>query len=905
MSANFRRLPPAGARRGSGLRRAGAGLAALLLTQALAAPPLVFAQGVAPAAKNGGAVRDAKGDLRINLVNVDIASAVQAVAAATGQNFIVDPRVKGQITLQFEQPVSPAQVYRALLTQLRLAGYAVVEHDGVYQVVPEADAKLQSGPVGVGLAPQSVPGRGDQVVTQIFQLRNAAASSLLPVLRPLISPNNTINVSPSGNALVITDYADNLKRIARIIAALDVPSGSEVTVVPLRYAVASELAPTLQKLIDLQSGSSGVVPGAPNAPQGAAVIAGSGAMRAVIIPEDLSNSLIVRATNGAQLGEIERMIKRLDRPQADEDNIHVVYLRNANATDLARTLRGVLARGEGGSALSGTRSGATGNLRGNPGSNPQQPGLSGLTGANSSGMGNDSAGLGQAPEFSSTETGATLTLPSGGTVYADNALNALIINAPQPVYQQLRRVIEKLDVRRAQVYVEALIAEVDANKAAQLGIQWQSIAASAGNNNAIVGGTNFGTGGSNIINLQAAISGGGSAAGQALASGSLALPNGLNIGVLHNFAGIVTLGLLANFLQTHDGANILSAPNLMTLDNQEAKIVVGQNVPFITGQYAQTGSTATVTPFQTIERKDVGLTLKVRPQITAGNTIKMDVYQEVSSISSQSNSAGIITNKRSIQTAVLVNDGQTIVLGGLMQDNVTENNSKIPGLGDIPGLGALFRSNSRSAQKTDLMVFLRPIIVRSEDAGSLISQQRYDTMRGLQQGAQLPPQFAMPNLPGPILPSLSAPQNEPPGAATPPSAAAAMDTAMLPPATAQAASAGNVLQYVTARNSEGSTLVDIAFRDTVGSAPAVFAMTDPARLVLDFAGARTPSRNLLQTFDAGPLQSAQLMDGQGKARVILNLGQAVSYTTAQQGNHVLVTLLPEPPSAPPKPPTAR
>ena len=858
-------------------------LLVLLLVPLLMLQP-VMAQAPSPSGTAGDAKRSANGDLTINLVNADIASAVQAVAAATGRNFIVDPRVKGQVTLQFEKPVPPQKVFQALLTQLRLAGFAVVEHDGVFQVVPEADAKLQSGPVGVGLAPSHIPGRGDQVVTQIFQLRNASANSLLPVLRPLISPNNTINVSPSGNALVVTDYADNLKRIARIIAALDVPTGTEVTVVPLTYAVASDLAPTLQKLIDMQTVSA-ATPGAAGAQVAAA---SSGAMRAVILPETASNSLIVRATNGAQLAEIEQMIRRLDRPQNDQDNIHVVYLRNANAADLARTLRGVLAAQGSGSATEGpSQTKSLGNSQNQGNANN----ASGLSSSGSSST--TSPGLGQTPDFTSTGSDATVNLPQGGTVYADNALNALIINAPQPVYMQLRRVIERLDVRRAQVYVEALIAEVDANKAAQLGIQWQSIAASSGNNNAIVGGTNFGTGGSNIINLQAGLSSGGSTAGSAITSGTLTIPNGLNIGVLHNFAGVVTLGLLANFLQTHDGANILSAPNLMTLDNEEAKIVVGQNVPFITGQYAQTGSTATVTPFQTIERKDVGLTLKVRPQITAGGAIKMDVYQEVSSISSQSNSAGIITNKRSIQTAVLVNDGQTIVLGGLMQDNVSENNSKIPGLGDIPGIGALFRSNSRTATKTDLMVFLRPIVVRTENQGNILSQQRYDTMRGLQGNAQLPAQLGMPDMPGPVMPSLRDDGGGAPAGASAPGSASTQSSASTKAMSRGGPTAANALQSLQAQAQAGATEVEIGFSQPLAAPPTAFTLSDPIRLILDFQGAQSQLSSKTQSFDLGPLQSASVMDGQGKTRVILNLSQTTRYVTEVRGTHLRVTLTPQ------------
>lgn len=874
--------PNSHARRGIS-RRIGR-VVALLLVPLLMLQPVMAQAPSGTAGKTDQAKRSANGDLTINLVNVDIASAVQAVAAATGRNFIVDPRVKGQVTLQFEKPVPPRKVFQALLTQLRLAGFAVVEHDGVFQVVPEADAKLQSGPVGVGLAPSHIPGRGDQVVTQIFQLRNASASSLLPVLRPLISPNNTINVSPSGNALVVTDYADNLKRIARIIAALDVPTGTEVTVVPLSYAVASDLAPTLQKLIDMQT----VTSSGPGAPGVQAAFVGSGAMRAVILPETASNSLIVRATNGAQLAEIEQMIRRLDRPQNDQDNIHVVYLRNANAADLARTLRGVLAAQGGGGSTGGAsqNKSPTGSQGMSAGNNPSSS-TSGSSGATS-------PGLGQAPEFAATGGDSTVTLPQGGTVYADNSLNALIINAPQPVYMQLRRVIERLDVRRAQVYVEALIAEVDANKAAQLGIQWQAIAGSAGNNNAIYGGSNYGTGGSNIINLQAAISGGGTAAGTAIASGSLAIPNGLNIGLLHNVAGLATLGLLANFLQTQDGANILSAPNLMTLDNEEAKIVVGQNVPFITGQYAQTGSSATVTPFQTIERKDVGLTLKVRPQITAGGAIKMDVYQEVSSISSATNAAGIITNKRSIQTAVLVNDGQTIVLGGLMQDNVSSNDSKIPGLGDIPGLGALFRSNSRTATKTDLMVFLRPIVVRTEDQGNALSQQRYDTMRGMQDKAQLPWQLGMPEMPGPVLPSI---QVDTGAAPTPPMALGAASGAAAAPSTlampSAASGAANALQSLQAQSKADATVVELGFSQPLAAPPTAFTLSDPIRLVLDFQGAHSQLSSKTQSFQLGPLQSASVVDGQGKTRVIFNLTQTTRYATEVQGKQLRVILTPQ------------
>ncbi|MDE2119195.1 MAG: type II secretion system secretin GspD, partial [Betaproteobacteria bacterium] len=711
---------------------------AWLISAALGVAPLAGAQEAPAGAAARGHDAPAHAPMTIDLVHAEIAGAVQAVAAATGRNFIVDPRVKGQITLQFKTPVPPEKVYLALLTQLRLAGYAVVENDGVFRVVPEADARLQTTPVGVGNSLARIPGRGDQVVTQVFELRNQSASNLLPVLRPLISPNNTINVDPGSNALVITDYADNMRRLARIIAGLDVPTGSEVDVVPLHHALASELAPTLEKLIALQGSASDSRAPQARAPSPGGLTSSSG-MRAVVLPDATSNSLIVRASNGAQLMQIEQMISKLDRPAPDgNDDIHVVYLHNASAPSLAKVLEGVL------SNMQGSAGGNTGSLQE---SSRQALGAAAAGGAGggsysgSSSMGSSysgggggskqGGGLGVAPDFGAPAESKSVALPQGGSVYADVAMNALIINAPPPVYRQLRKVIARLDVRRVQVYVQALIVEVDANKAAQLGVQWQSAAGSAGNNNAVIGGTNFGSGGSNIINLQAAIASGN--VGTAISNG-IVPPTGLNIGILHNIAGVASLGLLANFLESHDGANVLSQPNLMTLDNETAKIVVGQNLPFSTGSYTQTGSSSNPTnPFTTYERKDVGLTLQIRPQVTAGNVIKLDVFTEDSTVAPASTAAAAaaaasglyVTNMRSIRTSVLVDSGQTLVLGGLMKDQIQSNHSKIPGLGDIPLFGLLFGSKSRSATKTDLMVFLRPIVVRDETTGSELTTTDY------------------------------------------------------------------------------------------------------------------------------------------------------------------------------------
>jgi len=334
---------------------------------------------------------------------------------------------------------------------------------------------------------------------------------------------------------------------------------------------------------------------------------------------------------------------------------------------------------------------------------------------------------------------------TGGQIQADPATNSLIISAPEPQYRQLRAVIDQLDGRRAQVFVESLIAEVNADKAAEFGIQWQGVLGQKGAGTVGVLGTNFGSGGKNIITL----------ASQG-ASGSVAPGTGINLGLLNKTAGIYVLGFLANFLESTGDGNILSTPNLLTLDNEEAKIVIGQNVPFVTGQYTNnnSGGSGSVNPFQTIERKDVGLTLRVKPQISENGTVKLQIFQEVSSVqpSSINSSTGLITNKRSIESNVLVDDGAIVVLGGLLQDEYAGNQDKIPGVGDVPFFGNLFKSESRSRKKTNLMVFLRPVVVRDAQVSDALSLDRYELMRAAQKDAQPAPSKLVPINEAPVLP---------------------------------------------------------------------------------------------------------------------------------------------------------
>jgi general secretion pathway protein D len=334
---------------------------------------------------------------------------------------------------------------------------------------------------------------------------------------------------------------------------------------------------------------------------------------------------------------------------------------------------------------------------------------------------------------------------TGGQIQADPSTNSLIITAPEPQYRQMRAVIDKLDTRRAQVFVESLIAEVNAERAAEFGIQWQGALGKAGDSVIGLLGSNFGTAGKNILNLAAGA-----------ASGTVVPGKGLNFGMAQQQGGVYVLGFLARFLEENGEGNVLSTPNLLTLDNEEARIIIGQNVPFVTWQFTNTGSTTgTVNPFQTIERKDVGLTLRVKPQISENGTVKLGIYQEVSSVvaSTVNSTTGPSTNKRSIESNVLVQDGQIVVLGGLLQDEYSGNVEQVPGLGNIPVIGNLFKSQSRGRKKTNLMVFLRPVVVRDARQTEALAQDRYDMMRTLQQQAQPEPSRILGINEAPVLPA--------------------------------------------------------------------------------------------------------------------------------------------------------
>ncbi len=635
----------------------------------------------------------AEEQVSLNFVDADIAEVIKAVSQITQRNFLVDPRVKGTINIVSATPIPAPLAYDTLLSALRLQGFAAVESNGVTKVMPEADAKLYIPGIG------SKNGSSDKLVTRVFMLHHESAAQLVPILRPLIAPNNIVVAYPNNNALVVTDYASNLKRIEQIVASIDRPQAAAPISIPVKYASAMDVAQTINRLML----------------DGSVMATGSAdsSQRFMLMADARTNSLLLNTDSPARIARVQELVAKLDVKTSAPGNIHVVYLKNSEATKLALTLHAVL-------------SGDTAST-----STPVTP-VTPVTGA------------------PGTPVVANAASSGGGMIQADAATNALIITASDAVYNNLRAVVEMLDVRRAQVFVEALIAEVTADKAAEFGVQWQAL---NGINNAganVIGGTNFGAAaaGGNII----------TAAGNIGTVGQ-----GLNIGIVKGtttipgLGTVLNLGMLAKFLETDANANILSTPNLLTLDNEEAKIIIGQNVPFITGSYAQTGGAATATPFQTIERKDVGLTLRIKPQISQGGTVRLQVYQEVSSVQNQTinNAAGVITNKRSLESTVLVEEGQIIVLGGLIQDSVTNGEDKVPLLGDIPVLGNLFRHETRRHTKTNLMVFIRPYVMRDSQAHQGLTQDRYDYLRGAQQQGQLPSRPMLPDMQAPALPPLS------------------------------------------------------------------------------------------------------------------------------------------------------
>ena len=744
----------------------------------MATPPMAPPPMAAPAdgAPVEGLKVQADDTVTLNFVGADIQAVIRAVAEITGMNILLDPRVTGTVNIVAPKPVPRNLVFPILESALRAQGFTAIAGDsGLIRVVPEAEAKFHAG------TGESGSGLGDQMRTEVFRLDFEQAQQMVTALRPLVSPNNVINAFPATNTLVVTDYTENINRIRRLIASVDQPNPGELFTIKLRHASAIDVLQTIAHVMP-EVRASGLPPAAPgtgatagagtppNAPQAAQA---NGNERVLITVESRSNSLLVRSYNSALAGRIRQLVESLDTPTSSLGNLHVIYLRNAEATRIAETLRGILGAQSGNQQRGLTGSpfaqgqGGIGGQGGFGGSG--NGAIGGVSSAGTSGQ-STSGGFGGAASMSASSrssTGVTGAAPTGftaggATVQAYPEMNSLVVVAPDYLYNQLRVAIDQLDARRTQIYIEALIVEVTSSKATEFGIQWQNLNGGATNGTAVIGSSNFSS---------SSFGGGGAANITAISQNPLSAGPGLNLGIMNGSVSIggtqiLNLGFLARALEQDSGANILSTPTLLTLDNEEAQIVVGQNIPIVTGSYT-TASSGSSNPFTTVDRQDVGLMLRVRPQVTQGGGVKMQLYEENSTVvaSSVNSTQGIITNKRSLSSTILIDDGQVIVIGGLIQDDVENTTQSVPILGSLPIIGNFFRYENRTRNKTNLMVFLRPVVLRDGQSAAGLTGDRYNYIRGVQQSVKWPERFALPEYPAPNLPEQF---NRPPQNVTPP-----------------------------------------------------------------------------------------------------------------------------------------
>lgn len=675
---------------------------------ALLAALVALAAWVRPVTAAGPArTAPAKQDrVELKFVHADIEGVAQALGATLGRTFVVDSRVKGRITVFTPRPVTRAAAYDVFLGALRTQGFATVDEDGLTRIVPEADARTRPGTLVDDRGPAA---RGSTMVTRIFRLRYESAGQMATLLRPMVPGANALIAHAASNSLVITDYASSLARIEQIVAALDQPGQDQPTVVRLENASAVDVAQVVNRAL-----GDGPGPAAAAAGSGTPPAPGEPALRLTAVADPRSNSVILRSGSPSRIARARELIAELDTPPRNGPNIRVIPLKYADATKLAAVLRGVVSA-----------------TPGSPG--PADPSAAAV------------------PAVTGTPPGAGAgSFGSAWIVQPDPSNNALVVNAPDAVYNAVRAAVEQMDARRPQVWIEALLVELTAEKAAEFGVQWQALDGVANGGTRGIGGTNFGNPGEGRNILDAARNLG-------------TVGRGLNVGVVSGTAAIPGLGTIANLsvlaraLESSAKANILSTPNLLTLDNEEAKIVIGQNVPILTGQYAQTGTAVTPTPFQTIERRDVGITLKVKPLIMQGGSVRLQLYQEASTVQDRTNASGIITSKRTIESTVLVDDGQIIALGGLIEDRLSNEVDQVPGLGSLPVIGNLFRYEARRRTKTNLMVFLRPVVVRSAEALDAVSGERYGDAEARLREGDLERRFGLPAMDAPRLPERATP----------------------------------------------------------------------------------------------------------------------------------------------------
>ncbi len=598
----------------------------------------------------------------INFKDTELEEVVRFVAQVTGKTIIVDPKAKGHVQVISSQPLNKQQLYDLFLSILDVNGFAAIESGGVVKILPSRDAKSSAAPV-VGGATRD----NSAIVTEVIQLKNVSAATLIPVLRPLAPQQAHMAAYGPSNAIIISDMASNIASIRAIIERIDKAAVGETEVIRLEHASADEV---VRMLNELEKGD----------PTKGGEVAGKSI---TLVADKRTNSVLVSG-DGMQRQRIRALVARLDGPLPQSGNVKVHYLQYAKAKDLATVLNKVMQN-----------------------VSQLQPGQA----AQATGGGKGKA-----------------------TIEADEGTNSLIITAEADVMASLDSVIDRLDIRRAQVLVEAIIVEMSAEKDHDLGIQWMFANAGGGfGGSSLNDGTLAGAAAAAFnVDLSSSSSNTSSTDSRFLLGKTIATSEGQIFGIgrlSNNFSFTAVL----KALQKNSDANILSTPSLLTLDNEEASIVVGQEVPFKTGSYTQTGgSSAVSSPFQTIQRQNVGLTLKVTPHINEGDSLVLEISQEVSSVSGDAGAVGasdVITNERKIESKVLSDNGQTVVLGGLIKDEVQQTAQKVPLLGDIPVVGRLFRSSSAKKMKTNLMVFLRPVIVREGRELTGATGEKYSYIR--------------------------------------------------------------------------------------------------------------------------------------------------------------------------------
>ena len=626
----------------------------------------------------------------LNLKNTDIQSLIATVSKQTGRNFVVDPRVKAKVTVISTDPVSAEGLYEVFLSVLQVHGYSAVPAGDLIKIVPDVTAK--QGPVPIlGDDEDS----SDQLVTQVVKVINVPAAQLVPILRPMVPQQGHLAAYAATNSLIITDRSSNIQRLTAIIDRIDVPDNEEIEVVRLNHAAAAEIVGTLTSLQRNKLGGA----------------QGPGAVQ--LVADDRTNSVLISGDRAARV-RIRGLIAHLDTPIESGGNTRVVYLKYANAEDMVSILQGV---SQGQAKVGATTADAVGGVT----TTTPQPVTPAAQQAAVQQNPNAAATAAQnlATQNAVRARSSTDLGTSNVDIQADANTNSLIITAPADEMQNILAVIRQLDIRRAQVLVEAVIAEISEDNTREFGINFL-IDGSA--KDVPVGYSNLGGATEGALGIGAAVS-----------NGSLpsSLGSGISLALGRFGSGEIDFGFLVRAIASDADNNILSTPSLMTLDNEEAEIVVGSNVPFVTGQQLSANND---NPFQTIERQDIGLTLKVKPQINEGNTIKMELEQEVSDVNTTSltGAADIITSKRSIKTTVLVEDGQTLVLGGLIDDQITDVEEKVPLLGDIPVLGNLFRYRSTQKSKQNLLIFLHPVIMRDSDTANQYSNSKYNFLRSQQ-----------------------------------------------------------------------------------------------------------------------------------------------------------------------------